>query len=66
MPWCPVNKLQGNRAIMLSTHVSSIGNTAIFLSGVMDILNNNESINMYFSANTSTFLIPMLELGNLL
>ena len=51
---------------MLLTHVSGIANTAISLSGGMDILNNNESNNMYFSANASTFLIPTLELGSLL
>ena len=49
---------------MLSTHVFSIANTAVSLSGVVDILNNNESNHMYFSAKTSTFLIPTLELGN--
>ena len=47
-------------------HVSGIANTAVSLSGVVDILNNNEFNNMYFSANASTFLIPTLELGNLL
>ena len=51
---------------MLSTHVSGIANTAISLSSLVDILNNNESNNMYFSANASTFLIPTLGLGNLL
>ena len=51
---------------MLLTQVSGIANTAVSLSGVMDILKNNESNNIYFSANTSTFLTPTLELGNLL
>ena len=63
--WCPANKLEWYKAIILSTHVSGIAYTAVSLSGVVDILNNNES-NMYFSANVSTFLIPTLELGNLL
>ena len=60
-----VNKLKWYKAIMLSTHVSSIANTAISFSGVVDILNSNESNNVYFSANASTFCIPALELGNL-
>ena len=66
MPWCPANKLERYKAIILSTHISSIANTAVSLLSVVDVLNNNESNNIYFSANASTFHIPTLELGNLL
>ena len=52
--------------IILSIHISSIANTAVSFSGIVDILNNKESNNTYFSANASTFCIPTLELGNLL
>ena len=43
-----------------------IANTAISLSDVIAILNSNESNNLYLSTNASTFMIPTLELGNLL
>ena len=46
-------------------HVCSMANTAVSLSEVVDILNNKESISIYFSASTSIFLIAALELGNL-
>ena len=57
--------LNGTKVIILSARVSSIANTAISLSGVDIIMNNNESNNIYFSANASTFLIADLELGSL-
>ena len=41
-------------------HISGIDKTAVSLSGIVDILNNNESNNMDFSANASTFHIPAL------
>ena len=65
MPRCPANRLEWYKVIILSVHVCSIANTAISLSGVDITLNNNESNNIYFSANHSTFLIADLELGNL-
>ena len=43
-----------------------MANTAVSFSDVTMILNNNESNNIYISANASTFLIPTLELGQML
>ena len=54
-PWCPANRLEWYRVMILSVHVS--------FSVV--ILNNKESNRMYLSANISTFLIAALEVGNL-
>ena len=42
-----------------------MANTTVSLSWVDVILNNNESNNIYFTANASTFLITALELGSL-
>ena len=64
-PWCPANRLELYSAIILFAHISGMANTAVSLSGVDTIFNNNESNQMYFSASTSTFLITVLELGNL-
>ena len=55
-----MNRLEWYSAIILSAHISGTANTADFLSGVDTILNNNESNNIYFSANASTFLIAAL------
>ena len=63
MPWCPANKLEWYRVIILSVHVSGTAKTAVYFSGVF--LNNSESNKMYLSANVSTFLIAGLEVGNL-
>ena len=63
-PWCPANKLELCRVMILSVHVSQIARTAVSSSGV--ILDNSESNRMYLSANISTFLIATLEVGNLL
>ena len=52
--------------MILSAHISGMANTAASLSGVTVILNNNESNRIYSSANTSTFLMPTLELGKML
>ena len=52
--------------MILLLHISGMTYTAAPLSGVTVILNNNESNNIYFSANASTFLIPTLELGKML
>ena len=42
-----------------------MANTAVSLSGVNTILNNNKSNSIYFSANASIFFIADLLLGNL-
>ena len=60
--WCPTNKLEWYRVIILSVQISGIANIAVSFSGVGVILNNNESNH---SARVSTFLIAALELGNL-
>ena len=63
-PWCPANKLEWYKVIILSVHISSgTARTVVSFSGV--ILNNSESNRMYLSANVSTFLIAALEVGNL-
>ena len=65
-PWCPMNKLEWYKAMILSAHISGMANTATSFSGVTIILNNIKSNNIYFSANASTFLISTLELGKML
>ena len=65
MPWSPTNKLEWYSAIIPSAHIYGTASTANSLSGVDTILNNNESNNIYFSTNASTFLLAALELGNL-
>ena len=55
MPCCPMNRLECYKVIILSVHVSGIANTAVSLSGVDIILNNNESNNKYFF-----LLMPLL------
>ena len=62
-PCCPANKLEWYRVIILSEHISETARTVVSFSGV--ILNNSESNRMYLSANVSTFLIAILEDGNL-
>ena len=62
-PWCPANRLEWYRVMILSVHVSGTAKTAVSSSGV--ILNIRESNRMYLSANVSTFLIAALEVGNL-
>ena len=44
-------------------HISGTARTAVSFCGV--ILNNKESNRIYLSANFSTFLIAILEVGNL-
>ena len=61
--WCPANKLEWYKVIILSVHTSGTARTAVSFSGV--ILNNSESNKMYHSANVSTFLIVSLEVGSL-
>ena len=62
-PWCPANKLECYKVIILSTHISGTVRTAVSFSGT--ILNKSESNRIYHSANISTFLIAALEVGNL-
>ena len=60
-PWCPANKVEWYRVIILTVHISGTTRTAISFSGV--IFNNSEFNRMYLSANFSTFLIAALEVG---
>ena len=62
-PWCPMNKLEWYRVIILSMHVSGTARTAVSFSGV--ILNNSQSSRIYFSASVSILLITNLEEGSL-
>ena len=62
-PWCPANKLEWYKAMILSVHILGTARIANSFSGL--ILNNSESNRMYLSANVSTFLIDALEVGNL-
>ena len=52
IPWCPANKLEWYRVIILSAGTARI---AVSFSGV--ILNNSESNKMYNCANVSTLLL---------
>ena len=61
----PANRLAWYNAIILSTHILGIANSAVSLSGVVTNLNNNESNKVKFSANVSTFFMENLLLGNL-
>ena len=40
-PWCPANRLEWYRVMILSAHVSGTARTGVSFSGV--ILNNRES-----------------------
>ena len=64
-PWRPVNRLVWYNAIILSTHISGITNTAASLSGVVTNFNIRESSKTKLSANVSTFFIVHLLLGSL-
>ena len=46
-------------------HTCGIANNAVSFSGVVIILNNRESNNIYISASISTFQIAVFVLGNL-
>ena len=58
-----MNKLEWCRNITLSTQVSGIARMAVSFSGI--ILNNKESRRMFHSLKASTFLIAVVEDGNL-
>ena len=51
--------------MILSTHILGIANSAVSLSGVVTNLNSKESNRTKFSANTLTFFMEDLLLGNL-
>ena len=44
---------------------NSMANSVVSFSGVVTNLNNNQSNNIYFSANVSTLQIAVFILGNL-
>ena len=56
---------QEGNYLVLSAHVSGIGSSAVYFSGVVTILNNKESNNTYLSASTSTFQVAVFVVGNL-
>ena len=60
-PWCPTNRLEWYRVMILSTHVSGTAGNTVSFSGL--ILNNRKTNRMYLSANVCTFLIAALEMG---
>ena len=62
-PWCPANKQEWYKVIILLACVSGTARTAVSFSGL--ILNKSASSRMYLSANISTFLIAALEVGYL-
>ena len=51
--------------MILSVHTSGMTNDAASFSGVVIILNNNESNNIYLSAKVYTFQIEVFVLSNL-
>ena len=51
--------------IILSAHVSRIADNAISILEMVTSLNSNESNNINFSSNVSTFCIANLLLGNI-
>ena len=62
-PRCPANRLEWYRVMILSAYVSGITRAADSFFGV--ILNNRESNKIYLSVDIFTFLIAVLEVGNL-
>ena len=63
--WCPANKLEWYKVIMLSAYFCGIASNAVSFSGIVTNLTNNESNSIYLSTNVSTFLIVYLLLGSL-
>ena len=47
-PWCPVNKFEWYKVIILSAHISGIANNAVSLPGIVVNLNSKESNIIYF------------------
>ena len=64
-PWCPSNKLEWYRVIILSAHVSGITKRAVSLPGIVVNTNSRESNKIYFSASISTLFIAAFLLSNL-
>ena len=62
-PWCPANKLEWYKVIILLAHISGTARTAVSFSAV--IFNYSESNRMYLSSHISTLVIATLEVGNL-
>ena len=58
--WCPANKLDWYKVIILLAHDSGICSNDFSFLGVVISLNSNESNNEYFSANVSNFCIADL------
>ena len=52
-PWCPANKLEWYKVIILLVHISGTSRTAVSFSGV--IINNSKSNRMYLSVNVLPF-----------
>ena len=63
--WCPANKLEWHRVIILSAHISGIAKRAVSLPGIVVNLNSRESNKIYFSASISTLFIATFLLSNL-
>ena len=59
-PWCPANKFEWYKVIILSAHISGIANNVVSLPGIVVNLNNNEFNIIYFSASTSNSLYHCL------
>ena len=64
-PWCPANKLEWYRVIILSAHISGIAKWAVSLPGIGVNLNSRESNKIYFFASISTLFIAAFLLSNL-
>ena len=64
-PWCPADKLEWYKIIILLTHISGIASNAVSFSGIITNLNSNESNSVYLCANISTFCIADLVLSSL-
>ena len=46
-PWCPVNKLEWYKAMILSVHISGMASTAASLSGVTVIFKQQWFLTVY-------------------
>ena len=60
-----MNRLAWYNTKILSTHILGMANRAVSLFGIVTNLNSKESNRIKFSANTLTFFIEDLLLGNL-
>ena len=64
-PWCPANKFEWYKVIILSAHISGIANNVVSLNSIVVNLNSKESNIIYFSASTSTLFIAAFLTGHL-